>query len=723
MEYRVLGPIEAVGAGGAAALGGSKPRRLLAALLLNHGRVVAVASLADAVWGSDTPRRARPLLHTYVSTLRNALVAVDAQGVIQTRAPGYLIRVDGTLDRDEFLRRVATGRQAMTDGRWNEAAQILRSALSQWRGPALEGIGSGWLAGEAARLEELRLAGLEDRIAADMALNAWDEVTAELTDLVVRYPFRERFRGQLMTALAALGRRSEALDVYRRGRDALVEELGLEPGPWLQAVHQAVLQEVTPVPARDVDGWAPAPGSATGGDPRRGVTPHQLPPVPDDFTGREREIRALTGDLSTAPERRTVRVVTGRAGVGKSAFAAQVAQSISPGYPDGQLYAKLDGNTSTPARPHIVINSFLRDLGVPVTALPQTFAEAVMRYRNLTARRRMVVVLDDAHDEHQVRPLLPAGPASVVIVTSRRRLTGIAGARLIELGPLDDDESRRLLAAVIGAERMAAQPAAARSIARHCEGLPVALRVVADRLARRPRWPLHLFASRLADERRRLDELHTDEDDLRTRLEPSYRQLSPSARVLFQSLGLLRIAEFTPATVAGALKLPSRRSEQLVEQLVDLQLAEVVRYEPTGQIRYWLPPLLRLYARERAEAEAPPGAAGVLVALVTAHWLRLLHPDACRPGVCADRRGWQVDPGSWLETEYPAIRMVIHTAALVGRSGDADLLATAVARFVDARSGRSGPTQLLAAAQVPVVVAGRPATAERLSGSHSGSHR
>ncbi|MDG4788626.1 BTAD domain-containing putative transcriptional regulator [Micromonospora sp. WMMD1102] len=702
MEFRVLGPIEVVGDGGVTGLGGRKPRRLLAALLVNHGRVVATAALAEAVWGPGAPGRTRALLHTYVSTLRTALAAAGAPAVIHTRAPGYLIQVDGTLDRDEFVRLGTAGRAATAAGRWHEAAQLLRQALEQWRGPALEGVESGWLAGEAARLEELRLATLEDRITAELALHAWDAVTAELTDLVLRYPFRERFRGQLMTALAGLGRHPEALEVYRSGRDVLVEQLGLEPGPWLRAVQQAVLRGTAPVP--DADGVSAA-ATATAGVPGPAGPPQPLPPAPDDFTGREPEIRALTGELSTASHQRAVRVVTGPAGVGKSAFAARVAQLISPGYPDGQLYARLDGTTGTPARPHAVLDRLLRQLGVPATALPQGLAEATARYRSLTARRRMVVLLDDAYDEQQVRPLLPANPASAVIVTARRRLTGIAGARLVELGPLDGDESRRMLAAVIWAERVAAQPAAARLIARYCDGLPVALRAVAARLSRRPRWPLHLFAGRLADERGRLDELHTADDDLRTRLAPSYRQLGASARVLFHSLGLLRVAEFTPATVAGALRLPPRHAEQLVEQLVDLQLAEVVRYEPTGQIRYWLPPLLRLYARERAEAETPPGAAGVLVALLTAYWLRLLDPAGGRPGADAGHRASRVDPGRWLAAEYPAMRMVMHTAVLVGRAGDARRLATAVARFVDDRAGRAGPTLLFAAAQAPVVLA------------------
>lgn len=634
MDFRLLGPVEAWASDHPVQLGGTKPRTLLTVLLVEHDQVVPATRLIDAIWGSAPPDRARSVLQTYISTLRQVLARAGGADIIATRPPGYALRLaPHTLDRDVFERLLAQGRAAAADHRHRDAAELLRAASAQWRGAALGGTESGLLAGEAARLNDLRIATVEDRINADLALGRFDEVCAELADLVSRHPFRERLRGQLMRALSGLGRRPEALAVYQDARRALVEELGIEPGPELQAVQNAILRDDPALTgpdggqgrSRPVRVEQPAPGPAEQepeATPR--TAPAQLPPVPADFTGREVEVRALATALTDHAPVVPVHVIAGKGGSGKSALAAQVAHTVAPAYPAGQLYADLHGMSEAPAEPREVLGRFLQALGIAPADLPETTEERVGRYRTLMAGKRMLVLLDDAGTEQQVRPLLPGTRGCSVIITSRSRLMGLAGLSVTELDVLGPDESMALLTKIVSAERIENEPAAARGIVAQCGGLPLAIRVAGARLASRQRWPLQLLADRLADERRRLDELSVGDQEVRASISLSYRTLDPQAQSALRILGLLGLPDFPSWIVAATLRLAEPEGEQTVERLVDAQLVDFTSVDGLGDLRYRMHDLVRIFARERAEAEETVATRNQIVSQVVGHWLWLI---------------------------------------------------------------------------------------------------
>lgn len=634
MEFTLLGTVAITEGGVDLAIGGAKPRTLLAALLVEHGHVVPAERLLDAVWGSRPPDRARAILQTYVSTIRHLIRGASAGSAIATRPPGYVLDI-GTaqLDRDIFERLVGQGRQAAAERRYEEAADILRTALARWRGPALGGADSDLLAGEAARLDELRLTTVEERITVDMAVGRLADVAAELTDLVRRHPFRERMRGQLMTALCGLGRQTEALRVYREGRTNLVEELGIEPGPELRAIHAHILNggvtfasgtRISTPPRRNWIRPSPTPGWHV---------PAQLPPAPGDLTGRATEVATLTGALTrtnpAGPAR--VQLIIGRGGVGKSTLAAQVAHQAAPEFPDGQLYADLHGPTGTPADPHEVLGRFIRALDPTSTYLPDATVERAERYRTLLAGRRLLVVLDDARNECQIRPLLPGAVGCGVLVTSRRRLTGLAGAETTELDVLPDAQARTLFSSIIGYQRAAAEPAAVDQIVRCCAGLPLALRVAGARLASRRSWPVQLLADRLThDDRLRLTELTAGDQGVRDCIHRSYGELDTVERAALRVGGLLGLHDFPSWLLASALDVPGVEAERVLEGLVDLHLVDPVRVDALGQVRYGLHELVRLFGQERAVAEEPRDITRVAVSRVVAGWSRLV--EAVRTG-------------------------------------------------------------------------------------------
>jgi DNA-binding SARP family transcriptional activator len=500
LEYRLLGPVEAWWGGMPVRLGGPKPRALLAVLLLRAGQVVPADALVDAIWGEEPPDTARALVQSYVSALRRALPG-EAGETIQTRSPGYVLEPGpGRVDLVRFEELTAQGRRAAAEGDHRSAARALREALALWRGPALGGVG-GALRGEAVRLEEARQAALEERISAELEIAGQEaDLATELTALVAAHPTRERLRGQLMLALYRLGRQADALAVYGEGRAVLADELGIDPGPELNRMHEAVLRaDPGLLPGRRAVG--PTPAARTGGAPR---PVSLLPPALGDFTGRETESAQvaewLTGPRGAMP----VVVVSGPAGVGKSALAVQAAHRVAERYPDGQLYAELHG-FSEPVPPGEVLGRLLRALGADP---PEDPAERGDLFRSLVAGRRVLLVLDDAGSESQVRPLLPGSASCGVLVTSRTRLGGLVGARRTDLDVLDDVCGLELLARVIGTTwGDPREESAARRIVDLCGGLPLALRIAGARLAIRRHWTPSMLADRLADEHRRLDEL------------------------------------------------------------------------------------------------------------------------------------------------------------------------------------------------------------------------
>ncbi|WP_306216038.1 AfsR/SARP family transcriptional regulator, partial [Actinoplanes sp. RD1] len=675
MEFRLLGPVGVASGGGPRQVGGTKVRTLLAALLLEPGRVVPADRLVDILWDDDPPATARALIQTYVSALRRAL-GDDPPAIVITRAPGYLIRVEaGQLDRDRFEQLVQQGRAAAGAGRHREAAEALRAADAVWHGPALGGVRSRVLAAEAARLDEQRLAVTEARLDAELAAGHGADLVGELTALVEAHPTRGPLRRQLMLALQRSGRTADALAVYRRGRETLIEELGIEPEPELTRLHDAMLRgEPGPAPA------APAP--------LRALTPAQLPPDAADFTGRAGLVAQL-GGLLTAPGPAVVALL-GPGGIGKSALAVHVAHRAAGDHPDGQLHADLRGNTDTPASPAEILGRFLRALH-PEAAVPDGTGERVDAYRSLLATRRMLIVLDDAADEQQVRPLLPGSGTSSVLVTSRARLAGLDGARLVELDLLPTAEATALLARVAGAERIDADPDAAAAIVAACGNLPLAVRVAGARLATRRQWTAGLLAARLGDERRRLDELSAGDRRLRVSIGLSFAGLGPRVRTAIHLLGHLGLSDFRSWVLAYALDVGVPEAERILEGLVDAHLVDYTYVDAGGHVRYRLHDLVRIYAREQAEQHEPREVLAAATARVAGAWSAVLNQlsehitdhatsgmilPVAPPAPDADvDPAARADPRGWLDAEQTSLVLAVERAAELGLHAHALALA------------------------------------------------
>ncbi|MEV0117431.1 BTAD domain-containing putative transcriptional regulator [Streptomyces sp. NPDC050844] len=601
LEFRLLGPVEALWEGRPLRVGGPKPRALLAALLLRAGHVVPADALVDVVWGEEPPETARALIQTYVSALRRALPEAR-RGAIETRAPGYVIRTDaGAVDLGRFEELAAAGRRAAAQGDHVAAARLLRDALMLWRGSALGGVGE-VLRSEAVRLDEARRAVLEERIAAELECGGREsELITELKGLVGAHPTNERLRGQLMLALYRVGRQADALAVFEEGRAVLAEELGIDPGPELGRRHESILR-ADPVLLPAEDGGAQDTDVSA---PQLPATPRPvclLPPAIRDFTGRKAEIAEVVDGLTAPRDATSVIVVSGPAGVGKSALAVKAAHLAMEAFPDGQLYAELQG-TGGPLPPGDVLGRLLRALGA---APPEHAAERADLFRSLVAGRRLLLVLDDAGREAQVRPLLPGSAGCGVLVTSRARLGGLDGARRTDLAVLDEARSLELLARVTGpqgARDDPAEDAAARRIVTLCGGLPLALRIAGARLTTRRHWTPRVLADRLEDERRRLDELAVGDLEVRASLGLSYESLDHDARTVLRRLAVLGPCDTAPWMVALLVDGAEDEVEEVLERLVDAQLLDWTGTDSAGQSRYRAHDLVRVYAAERAEAE------------------------------------------------------------------------------------------------------------------------
>jgi DNA-binding SARP family transcriptional activator len=490
-----------VWSGGRPVQGGAPMQRaLLAALLLHANEIVAAEQLIDYLWGETPPPSARTTLQNYVLRLRRLLPERPdgaARQVLVTRAPGYLIRLQPEeLDLDRFQRLVAGARASATQGQFERAASTLRDALALWRGSPLCDVAAEALRRtHVPRLEEQRLAALEARIDADLHLGRHAELIAELKGLVEDQPLQERFRAQLMLALYRCGRQAEALQVYRSTWRRLQEELGIQPGPELRELEQAILRE-------DLSLHLPAIPAA--GRPHAAAIgrPHQLPPAIADFTGRVRELERL--DRLLEPDEPAAAVVisaiVGTAGVGKTALAVHWAQRAREQFPDGQLYANLRGYAPTPPlRPIQALAGFLHALGVAAEQVPVDLDEAAAMYRTLLARKRMLV-LDNACGPERSARCCPAAPAAWWWSPAATGWMGWSPARAPSCSPLDvldPQEAGVLLTRLLGQQRVRAEPEAAAMLARACALLPLALRIAAANLAHRQHQPLASYVMEL----------------------------------------------------------------------------------------------------------------------------------------------------------------------------------------------------------------------------------
>jgi DNA-binding SARP family transcriptional activator len=465
-----------------------KARLVLAALLARADQAVSLDWLIDAVWGDRPPPSARRNLQHYVHGLRVAL----GHSRIESHPGGYLIRAGEALDAALFRKLVSYGGAALRAGDAAGAAERLCTALDLWHGPAYAGFtDSPAIAQEAAQLEELRLTAYERWAEAELALGHHGPPVDVLPELVRAHPYRESLCGHLMRALYGAGRQADALRQFRHIRQVLAEQLGIEPGPQLRSLHERILRGDLRLGPDRVE-------AATAGPV---AVPRELPADVSGFAGREEALKALARLVEDRVEPVAVCAVVGAARVGKSALAVHWAHRVADRFPDGQLYLNLRGHTADPPlTPIEALTALLGALGMGPERVPVEPATAAARYRSLLAGRQMLILLDGAWSAAQVRPLLPASPGSLVVITSRDRLTGLValdGARRIDLHALTPDESRDLLAGLIGRARVHAEPAAVAELARICAHLPQALRIAAAGLADEPHRTIASYAADL----------------------------------------------------------------------------------------------------------------------------------------------------------------------------------------------------------------------------------
>ncbi|MET9757744.1 BTAD domain-containing putative transcriptional regulator [Streptomyces sp. NPDC006372] len=579
------------------ALGHAKQRCVLAVLLCDAGRVVSAERLIDRVWGEDPPGSVRNILSGYVGRLRTALRSSGAHGVRLARSSGgYLLDVAPEhVDVHRFRRLVTEARSAADACQDEPAAQLLGDALAQWRGEALSGLTGVWAEETRAGLADEHLTAELRYHALGLRLGHLDQALERLRQLFAAHPLDERVVRHLMTALYRGDRQAEALETYEDTRRRLAEELGVDPGPELRNLHRGILR-------------GPPEPSETGLGGTR-LAPAELPHDVVGFSGRAEALARLSTLLDAHPgEAVALSVISGAAGVGKTALAIHVAHRARDRFPDGQLYVDLRGydHESAPVTPREALGQLLRSLGLTPQQIPSDPDEQARRYRSLLDGRRMLIVLDNAASVRQVRPLLPGSPTCRVLVTSRQRLTGLVahnGAEPLRLDALAPQEARELLAAVLGEQRVAAEPEAAEELSRRCGRLPLALRVAAAQLlADRCRRLADLAAELAAGNRLATLELDDDRSSaVRAAFDLSYRALAPDAARLFRLLGLVPGPDITRPAAAALLGTSESVAGPLLTTLTTAHLIESPAHD-----RYRFHDLLRDYARERATAEEPP---------------------------------------------------------------------------------------------------------------------
>ena len=701
LEFCLLGPLVVRRGGVALPVPRGRQRAVLAVLLLNAGRVVSVGEMAETLWGPSPLPSASVTVRNYVKRLRRVLGDAD-QARILTRSPGYVIRVDpGELDVARFEDLLEEARSAARAGCWAAAADQARVALALWRGEPLADVKSEALAlREIPRLAELRLQAVELRIDAELHLGRHGAVIADLERIAAVHPLREHLHALLMHALYRDGRQAEALAAYQHARRVLVDELGVEPGAELRELHRQILTDGQ-VLASPKPGLLPPGGAQRAGARPGPVVPRELPgPVPQ-FVGRAAELADLTGMLERAsaqrPQTLVISAIAGMAGVGKTALALQWAHQVADRFPDGQLYVNLRGyDPGQPRLPADVLAGFLHSLGVAEQDIPARTADRAARYRSLLAGRRMLIVIDNAGDAEQVRPLLPGNPSCVAVVTSRDALAGLVardGARRLDLGLLPPGEAVGLLRALIG-ERVDAEPEATAALARHCARLPLALRVAAERAAASPGLSLAGLASELADQRERLDLLDAAGDRLtavRAVFSWSVRHLDDTAARAFRLLGLHPGADVDAYAVAALTETTLRQARGLLDRLARAHLIQ-----PAGTGRYRMHDLLRAYAADQAAGSgSEPERAAALTRLFD-HYLAtaaaaaaaLFPADPDQPA--RPRPAGPVPPVTspaaalaWLDAQRATLVAVAAHAADHGWPGHAIGLAATIFRYLD----------------------------------------
>jgi DNA-binding SARP family transcriptional activator len=667
LRFEVLGPLRAWRGNDELDLGAPQQRAVLAALVLASGQQVPLDALVDAVW-EKPPRAASSVVRTYVSRLRQCLGGgrfgggpVGGPGrpgggpgtgheVIASAGDGYILRLGAeAVDVDVYARLTGEARTARSGGglRGLRAAEcLLHEAAALWRGEPLAGVPGPHAEAKRVWLTELRITTDEDRLAVDIDLGDHPSAIPELQELAVRHPLRERLRELLMLALYRVGRQADALGVFDETRHLLSDQLGIDPGAGLREMHQRILRMdkcLDASPARPPEGVLaqsvaqpvvpspvlqsavaqplvrPAVGPVVGPVTqlvRPLVRPAQLPADVAAFAGRGRELAQLYAALGQTEDPLTPVVlvtIDGMPGVGKTALAVHWAHLVADQFPDGVLYRDLHGfdpsGHATSADDALL--GFVQALGVSASDVPADHEARAALYRSLLNGRRMLILLDNAYDVAQVQPLLPGSHGSMVIVTSRARMTGLIatrGARPLPLTPLDVGDARDALSRRLSPRRVGAEPQALNELARLCAGLPLAVSIVAARATEAPHVALAAFVDELRDPGTCLAALSTGDSvaDVRLAFSASYEILSlPARRLLVLLAAALASPRFSATAAASVAGMPAAKAQPLLHELT---AARMLVAESPGW--YSFHELIRLYAFELTGAGEPGRQAG-----------------------------------------------------------------------------------------------------------------
>ncbi|MBV1850574.1 AfsR/SARP family transcriptional regulator [Catellatospora tritici] len=694
--FRVLGPVEVVGSGQPLRFARRQQLDLIALLLLNTGRLVTMDAIIEAMWGGAPPRTANAQVQNMVSTLRAVLRDQDGpMATVDRQADGYLLRiVTGRLDLTVFTDLVGQARSAAEPA---AAVGPLRAALGLWRGTLpLAGVRAPYAAAARAHLGERRDRTVEQLFDAELGCGNHATIVPELTAAVAANPVRQRLVAQLMLALHRSGRVTDALDVYRNARQTLSDGYGLDAGAELRDLERRILTAdptLDPPAARAIElAGAPAPIGA--------VVPAQLPLDVRGFVGRDAELATLDALAAQAgPAATAVAVLMGTAGVGKTALAVHWAHRSAAAYPDGQLYVNLRGfhPGARPMGPGEALRGFLEALGVAPERIPAALDAQAALYRSVLAGRRMSLLLDNALDAEQVRPLLPGGRGGMVLITSRDQLldlVALEGAHPVTLDVLSEDGARELLVGRLGHQRVAAEAPAARLIAARCARLPLALVTVAARAAVQPGVPLGALAAELAAAREGLRPSRVDgiTTDVQAAFSWSYRRLTPPAATLFRLLGLHPGQDLGAAAAAS---LAAVSPDEIHPALTELTRTHLIIEPVPG--RYAAHDLLRTYAAQLARHSDTGPARQAALRRVLAHYLHsayaaamVIYPHRYRlslmpvePGTAVAEFTDAARASDWFAQEHAALLAAVNAAA------DADLgtytwqLASALSTYLD----------------------------------------
>ena len=700
LRFEVLGPLRVWRGESAIDAGPVQQRVVLAVLLLRANRPIGRQSLIDAVWGEGAPVYAVNLVQRHISGLRRSLnLHADGDVRLTWTEAGYLLTVPADrLDLASFEVALRTVREARSRGDPATAVAAMREASLLWRGPVCDGLTSPWLDAERDRLAELHLDALEERIDSDLASGDHANAIIELRRLVSEHPLRERLTALLMRALYRSGRQAEALEAYTKARRYLSEELGIDPGEPLRRLHQQIL---TADP--ELSGTSGEAVAGIGASAARRPALAQLPHGLREFVGRKAEIDRLNSLLEEDDGRlagaTVIAAISGTAGVGKTSLAVTWAHQLRDRFPDGQVYANLRGfdPAGTPTEPAKAIRGFLDAFAIPSDEIPADPDDQAALYRSTLADRRVLIVLDNARDADQVRPLLPGSPGCLVIVTSRDRLISLValdGAYAVALDLLSNIEARQLLTSRWGVGRVAAEPTAVDEIVTGCAGLPLALSVIAARAAMNPTFTLGSVAHELREARGNLDVFDGGDrtTNVRAVFACSYQGLSAPAAKLFRLLSLHGGPDISCRAVASLAALPSGAARAT---LAELARASLVTERVSS--RYVMHDLLRAYAGELAGRLDPPADRHAAIIRVLDHYLhstvlaaeRLLRyrddPVELPPpaaGVRPERPIDQLDAAKWLTVEEPVLLAAVRQASRTGLDRHTWQLAWAVAHHL-----------------------------------------